>query len=58
MTAAKVMDVLARLPDCDGQAVDAVSAHTHVKLEDAPDFSKLQSRNVQTYGYVYHDTNG
>ena len=24
MTAAKVMDVIARLPDCDGQAADAV----------------------------------
>ena len=35
MTAAKVMDVLARLPDCDGQAADAVSAYTQVKLEDA-----------------------
>ena len=26
MTAAKIMDVIARLPGCDGQAVDAVSA--------------------------------
>ena len=34
MTAAKVMDTIARLPDCDGQAADAVSAHTQVKLED------------------------
>ena len=31
MTAAKVMDVIARLPDCDGQAADAVSAYTQVK---------------------------
>ena len=31
MTAAKVMDVVARLPDCDGQAADAVSAYTQVK---------------------------
>ena len=30
MTAAKVMDVTARLPDCDGQAADAVSAYTQV----------------------------
>ena len=29
------MDVIARLPDCDGRAADAVSAHTRVKLEDA-----------------------
>ena len=28
MTAAKVMDVIARLPDCDGQTVDAVSAYS------------------------------
>ena len=26
MTAAKVMDVIARLPDCDGQAADAIPA--------------------------------
>ena len=32
MTAAKVMDVI----DCDGQAADAVSAYTQVKMEDAP----------------------
>ena len=36
MTAAKDMDVIARLPGCDGQAADAVSAYTQVKLEDAP----------------------
>ena len=36
MTAAEIMDVVARLPDCDRQAADAVSAYTQVKLEDAP----------------------
>ena len=36
MTAAKVMDVIARLPGCDGQAANAVSAYTQVNLEDAP----------------------
>ena len=35
MTAAKVMDVVARLLDCDGQAADAISAYTQVKMEDA-----------------------
>ena len=35
MTAAKVMDIIARLPDCDGQAADAVPASTQVKMEDA-----------------------
>ena len=35
-TAAKEMDVIARLPGCVGQAADAVSAHTQVNMEDAP----------------------
>ena len=56
MTAAKVMDVIARLPDCDGQAADAVSPYTQVKLKDAPRLLKIQKkRNVQMYGYVFHD---
>ena len=36
MTAAKIMDVIARLPSCEGQAADAVSAYTQVKMEGAP----------------------
>ena len=36
MTAAKIIDVIARFADCNGQAADAVSAYTQVKLEDAP----------------------
>ena len=36
MTAAKVMDIISRLPGCAGQAADAVSACTQVKMEDAP----------------------
>ena len=32
MTAAKVMDIISRLPGCDGQAADAVSAYTKVKM--------------------------
>ena len=36
MIAAKVMDVIARVPDCDGQAAEAVSGYTQVKMEDAP----------------------
>ena len=35
MTAAKVMDIMSRLPGCAGQAADAVSAYTKVKMEDA-----------------------
>ena len=41
MTAAKVMVVIARLPDCAGQAADAASAYTHVKMKDAPHLLKL-----------------
>ena len=36
MTAAKVMDIISRLPGCAGQAGDAVSAYTQVEMEDAP----------------------
>ena len=35
MTAAKIMEIIFRLPGCDGQAADAVSAYTQVKMEDA-----------------------
>ena len=31
MTAAEIMDIISRLPGCDGQAGDAVSAYTQVK---------------------------
>ena len=41
MAAAKVMDGIARLPDCDGQAADAISASTPVKLEDAPELLRI-----------------
>ena len=49
MTAVKIMDVFAKLPCCDGQAADAVSAWTQVKMEDAPRLLKFQSQNVQTF---------
>ena len=41
MTAAKIMDIISRLPDCDGQAADAVSAYTQVKMEDAHKLLKI-----------------
>ena len=41
MTAAKVMDIISRLPGCDGQAADAVSAYTQVIMEDAPKLLKI-----------------
>ena len=41
MTAAKVMDIISRLPGCAGQAGDAVSAYTKVKMEDASKLLKI-----------------
>ena len=41
MTTAKIIDVIARLPGCDGQEADAVSANSQVKLEDAPRLLKI-----------------
>ena len=41
MTAAKVMDIISRLPGCAGQAADAVSACTQVKMENAPKLLKI-----------------
>ena len=58
MTAAKVMDFISRLRGCAGQAADAVSAYTLVKMQDAPQLLKIPNLNVQTFGFVYHDTNG
>ena len=51
------MDVISQLPGCAGPA-DAVSAYTQVKMEDAPKLLKIPNWNVQTFGCVYHDTNG
>ena len=41
MTAAKIMDIISRLPGCDGQAADAVSAYTQVEMEDAHKLLKI-----------------
>ena len=41
MTAARVMDITSRLLGCAGQAADAVSASTQVKMEDAPKLLKI-----------------
>ena len=41
MTAVKVLDVIARLLGCAGQASDPVSAYTHVKMEDDPALLQL-----------------
>ena len=41
MTAAKIMDIISRLPGCDGHAADAVSAYAQVKMEDAHKLLKI-----------------
>ena len=56
--AAKVMEVIARLPDCDGQAADAISAHTQWKMEDAQKiFRKIPNQSVRMYGNVFQNVN-
>ena len=58
-TAAKVMDIISRLPGCAGQAADAVSACTQVKMEDVPKlFENSQIGMSRHLDSVYHDTNG
>ena len=47
---AKVMDVESRLPGCAGQAADAVSAHTQVKMEDAPTLLKIPKSECPDIG--------
>ena len=41
VTAAKVTDIVSRLPGCAGQATDVVSAFSQVKMEDAPKLLKI-----------------
>ena len=41
MTAGKIMDIISRLRGCEGQAADAVSAYTQVKMEDAHKLLKI-----------------
>ena len=49
MTAAKVMDVVSRLPGCTRQAADTVSAYTRVRMEDAPTLLNVKmSRYLDT----------
>ena len=59
MSASKIMNFIARLPGCDGQVADAVSAKTHVKLEDAHRLLKIRKSECSVCsGYVFYDTNG
>ena len=49
MTAAEIMDIISRLLGCDGQAADAVSAYTQVKMEDAPSLLKNSKVRMSRY---------
>ena len=48
-TAAKVLDIISRLPGCDGQAADEVSAYTQFKMEDAPKLLKIPKIGVSRH---------
>ena len=59
MMAAKVMDIISRLLGCDGQAADAVSAYTEVKMEDAPTSLKIPKSECRDIWIPStQDTNG
>ena len=59
MTVSKVMNVIARLPGCAGQAADAVSAYTPSQHGGRSSIAETsQVRRVQTSGYVYQDRSG
>ena len=49
MTAAKLMDVTARLPDCDGQGADAKSAYTRLNMENAPRLLRIPKSELSRY---------
>ena len=58
MTAARVMDIISRLPGCAGQAADAVPLIPRSKWKMHQRYQKFQSQNVQILGYVNRNTNG
>ena len=56
-TAAKVMDIIYRLPGCSGQAADAASAYTQVTMEDAPSMLKIPKSGCPDI-WITENTNG
>ena len=50
VTASKVMYIISRLPGCAGQAADAVSAYTQVKMEDASTLLKVPESECPDIG--------
>ena len=45
MTSDKIMDVIAKMPGCVGQAADAASAYTQVKMVDAPRMLRIPPKS-------------
>ena len=58
MTAAQVRDTLSRLPRCAGQASDAVSAYTQVKMERSKIVQTAGIGMLGCFGFVYLDPVG
>ena len=58
MTTAKIMDIISRLPGCDGQAADAVSAFFPSKNGRCSQMIEKSKIGVSRHGFVYHDTSG
>ena len=49
----KIMEVIARLPSCNGQAVDEVCALPRKIAKMLPDCSKFRNLNVLMFGYAH-----
>ena len=59
MTAAKVMDIISKLPRCAGQTADAVSAYSQVQNGRCSKIiENSQIGMSRHFGFVYHETNG
>ena len=58
MMAARVMEVIAKQPDCAGQEADAVSAYTQVGMEDAPKSLKIPKSECPDFWIRLHHTTG
>ena len=57
MTAAKIMDIISRLPGCDGQrSRRSINLYPSKNGRCSQIIEKFQNRSVQTFGFVYHDT--
>ena len=57
MTAAKIMDIISRLPGCDGQG-RSICLYPGKNGRCSQIIENSKNRSVQTFGFVYHDTNG